>query len=78
VWEATNVVNKGLEVAGTVWEKTLWEATNVVNKWLETAGKVWEQAVNQAQQVAKQATDDVNSFVKLEEPKKEWNTTIQQ
>lgn len=78
VWEATNVVNKGLEAAGTVWEKTLWTATNVVSKGLETAGKVWEQVVNQTQQVAKQATDDVNSFVKLEEPKKEWNINNQQ
>ncbi len=77
VWEATNVVNKGLEAAGEVWEKTVWTATNVVNKWLETASEVWGQAISQAQQVAKQASDDVNNFVKIEEPKKEWSTNIQ-
>lgn len=78
VWEATNVISKGLETAGTMGEKTLGTATNIVNKWLDTAGKVWEQLVNQTQEVAKQATDNLNEFVKLEEPKKEWNANNQQ
>lgn len=73
-WILENIWNK-VEIA---WEKALWSATNAVNKWLETAWAVWEQAVNQAQQVAKQATENVNEFVKLEEPKKEWATSIQQ
>ena len=70
VWEATNVVNKWLDTAGTVWEKALGSATNVVSKGLETAGKVWEKAVNEAQKTVQKATDNVNEFVKLEEPKK--------
>jgi len=78
VWEATNVVNQGLEKAGTVWEKALWSATDVVNKGLNTAWNVWEQVLNKAQEVAATTTDTVTDFVKLEEPKKEWDVTTQQ